>query len=396
MQPLFLAHFCAMHAGAYIHNAQIILDEYKGAVPFAAWLKNYFRQHKKFGSRDRKLIAHACYCYFRLGYLFKKLAVEERIKRALFLCSAESNDFLEAIDKDWNNAAHLPLHEKIKMLDKNATALQIFPFNNALSSEIEAEDFNTSHLIQPLLFLRVRPGQWSNVRSKLEVNNIPFEVPFENCIAVANSTKIDSVLLLDKEAVVQDRSSQQVLHGLLKKLSGQPVEVWDCCAASGGKSILLWDEYSDVKLTVSDVRESILVNLKERFKRAGIKDYRSFVADVGAPNFKTQKKYDVVICDAPCSGSGTWSRTPEALYYFTKEKMHYYADLQKSIAANAAKAVKKGGYFLYITCSVFEAENEDVVKFLEDSVSLTLIETTYYEGYNAKGDTLFTALFAHL
>ena len=60
---------------------------------------------------------------------------------------------------------------------------------------------------------------------------------------------------------------------------------------------------------------------------------------------------------------------------------------------NAAAQLKNGGYFVYITCSVFEKENEEVVEFIEKNTSLQLMEMEYLEGYDKKADTLFTALF---
>ena len=64
------------------------------------------------------------------------------------------------------------------------------------------------------------------------------------------------------------------------------------------------------------------MNLHRRFKKAGIKEYKYFIADVGNADFKPgQLDFDLIICDAPCSGSGTWSRTPEQLCFFTEEKI---------------------------------------------------------------------------
>ena len=146
-------------------------------------------------------------------------------------------------------------------------------------------------------------------------------------------------------------------------------------------------------MTATDVRESILNNLRSRFRQAGINQYNSYVADISTSGFKPASTYDVVLCDAPCSGSGTWSRTPEQMYFFQEEKIHYYADLQKRIALNASQAVKAGGYFIYITCSVFKEENEEVVDFLMKERGLQLLQATYLKGYHQKADTLFSAVF---
>jgi 16S rRNA (cytosine967-C5)-methyltransferase len=194
---------------------------------------------------------------------------------------------------------------------------------------------------------------------------------------------------------VQDYNSQKVLNSLNDKLQfNQAVRVWDCCAASGGKSILMHDHFPSARLTVSDVRESILINLRKRFERAGIKSYESFIADISSKDFSSDKKFDVVICDAPCSGSGTWSRTPEQNFFFKKDKIAYYAALQKKIALNASQTVNANGWFVYITCSVFKKENEEVVDHLTANTSLQLMSTKYLKGYDKKADSLFVALFA--
>ena len=105
------------------------------------------------------------------------------------------------------------------------------------------------------------------------------------------------------------------------------------------------------------------------------------------------ESFDLIICDAPCSGSGTWGRTPEQLSRFQKEKIEDYATLQKAIAVNASKCLKEEGLFFYITCSVFRRENEDVVEHIRQEAKLRLIEQRYVKGYEEKADTLFTALF---
>ncbi len=201
--------------------------------------------------------------------------------------------------------------------------------------------------------------------------------------------------MLDKEAVIQDYNSQQTINSLQSQFKNPKARlaVWDCCAGSGGKSISIKDKFPNAVLTVSDVRESILINLKKRFLKAGIKKYTAFVADLTKPKFEFRNSsFDLILCDAPCTGSGTWSRTPEELYFFKVDKINYYSDLQKNITRNAAKSLKAGGLFLYITCSVFKKENEEVVEFIQSNTALRLLAMQYFIGYNTKADNLFAAL----
>ena len=74
----------------------------------------------------------------------------------------------------------------------------------------------------------------------------------------------------------------------------------------------------------------------------------------------------------------------------------YYSNLQKKIVSNASKTVKASGSFLYITCSVFRKENEEVVEFIKNNLRLQLHTAQYLKGYDKKADTLFVALFTAL
>lgn len=385
----------AMHLQSYIQSAKEILQQYTGDVPFAAWLKIFFRQHKKYGSRDRKQIADLCFCYFRLGKAFSNHGQEDRLLIGQFLCHSDSV-FIHELKKEWSEKLSLSTADKLAFLDPFQRSL-LFPFNDEISAEIEKETFSLSFLQQPDLFLRVRPGKEKAVVQKLARAGISFSQE-GHCLRLSNNTKVDEVIRLDEEAVVQDRSSQRVLEPLQHQTADakKPTAAWDCCAASGGKTILLHDTFPQLRLTVSDIRESILVNLRNRLKRAGIASYKSFVADVSSQGFLLPQKFDIILCDAPCSGSGTWARTPEQLLFFTQEKIEHYTNLQKSIALNASKSLRANGFFLYITCSVFTRENEDVVRYLSQQGNLQVLSQQYFKGYDQKGDTLFAALFTTL
>lgn len=375
-----------------MRSAAVVLNEYDGSLPLAAWLKAYFRQHKKYGSKDRKAIADLCYNFFRLGFAFAEHPVEEQLLIGQFLSHSESK-FIQALKPEWADAITLSLPEKLAVLQANG-APRFFPYPEEVSSLINTPAFNLSHLIQPDLFLRIRPGKEEVVQTKLQQAGFSFSTEGD-CIRLANTSKVDEVLALDEEAVVQDKSSQKVLAPLetaIKNFKSTNFSAWDCCAASGGKSILLHDRFPKVQLQVSDVRESILHNLRSRFGRAGIQSYQATVADVSSPQFSLNRKFDLIICDAPCSGSGTWGRTPEQLRFFPKEKIAHYVSLQKAIAANASQQLKHEGFFLYITCSVFKKENEEVVQHLLAYTPMQLVEQKYFTGYTEKADTLFMAL----
>jgi 16S rRNA (cytosine967-C5)-methyltransferase len=134
--------------------------------------------------------------------------------------------------------------------------------------------------------------------------------------------------------------------------------------------------------------------LAKRFELAGIKNYHSVVTDlsVSSAPMELQSQYDLLIADVPCSGSGTWSRTPEQLSFFNKSEIDRYAFLQKKIIENTVMNLKPGGSYVYITCSVFAKENEQNVAFMQEKFSLNLLKMEYLKGYEMQADTLFAAL----
>lgn len=382
-----------MRSHSYLNSAKRILDDYDGNIPFSAWLKEYFRNNKKFGSKDRKQIADLCFGYFRTYHLLKHLSIEDHLITGLYLTSANSSVVINELKEELQSTVENALDEKINPLHLESQLQSVFPFNDQLSSEIDPIGFCRSYLVQPDLFLRIRPGKGKQVLSKLVSHQINFTTVKDDCIQLNATTPIDKVINTDEEAVIQDVNSQSVLNGLYSYLpSDSKISMWDCCAASGGKSILFHDHYPNAAITVSDIRESILHNLETRFRKAGILRYKKMIADLST-GFHNPDRYDVIICDAPCSGSGTWSRTPEQLKFFTTDRINQYAQLQQKIVRNVSANIKKDGYLLYITCSVFKKENEDVVSYLTSTTQLNLIHQQYLKGYADKADTLFAALF---
>jgi 16S rRNA (cytosine967-C5)-methyltransferase len=392
-----------MRFQSHFNTAVNIVRSYNGSIPLSYFLKQYFAQHKKHGSKDRKSIAHLCYNYYRPGHALKELNIDERLKVAVFLCNDAAGNWYFLYDDAWlQNWSNL-LNERITFVESKYASFSlenVFPFADELSEGINIPAFIQSHFIQPDVFLRIRPHKQAQVLNALTQHNIPFEQIEEDCIALPNAGKTDTILKLDEEAVVQDHSSQRIKEFLrLAEFQNEDrISVWDCCAGSGGKSILAYDVLKNIQLTATDIRTSIIQNLKKRFQKAGITNYRSFVADILKPlstalPLRSREGFDLIICDAPCTGSGTWSRTPEQLYFFDPTKMNEYAALQQKIVSNAIPRLKNGGYFLYITCSVFQKENEVIAAFIKDQFHLQLIKMELIKGYTKKADTMFAALF---
>lgn len=389
------------YAKAHLQTASFIIERYTGEEPLPGFLKKYFSENPKHGSRDRKQIAHLCYCFYRLGKSLTSIPIPEKIVIGLFLCSDSASHLLNELNPAWNLLAHQSLEEKIAIINaewhiSSNILMQVFPWLTELSKEISVSDFSRSFFRQPDIFLRLRPGHEEQVRKKLSTAAINFKEISGNCLSLTNQSHAN-VIETDKEAVIQDLNSQGTIETMriaMEELR-QPVQAWDCCAGSGGKSILLWDHFPSTKITVSDIRPSIIANLKKRFARAGIQQYYASVLDLQNADYRPTQSFNIIIADVPCTGSGTWSRSPEQLYFFDEAMIAAYSEKQKQIIAAVIPSLKPGGFLVYITCSVFRKENEEQLDFMQKKFSLKLRSMKLLTGYDKKADTLFTALLQH-
>jgi 16S rRNA (cytosine967-C5)-methyltransferase len=382
---------------SHINSAISIIEKYEGPSAFAPALKAFFKEHKKYGSRDRRQIGHLCYCYFRTARLMNAdMSLTEKIILANFLCTDGPNPLIQELKPEW--AAFEAFTTKEKFAQFNLDAHLLFPKIESIEDSIDKEAFIFSHLVQPDLFLRLRPKRGEIVKNKLNEAAIPFKVIEADCLALPNTSRIEELLAVNKEVVVQDYASQRVgsmldkVKALLPK-SEEKLKVWDCCAASGGKAILAVDKLGAVDLTLSDIRQAILENLKLRMKEAQIINYKSLKLDLTNPKkMESIGEFDLIIADVPCTGSGTWSRNPERLVNFNKKEVSRYVKMQRDITSSIQSKLKPGGFLLYITCSVYSQENTEIVNGLVAEHQLKLVESQVYSGAEFQSDTMFAAL----
>jgi 16S rRNA (cytosine967-C5)-methyltransferase len=376
-----------------------MLDMYSGDIPLQGWLKNFFRENPQMGSRDRRQVTEMVYCYYRLGHSLKNISKRERILTGLFLTNSKKEPLLEFLQPDWYELVERPIEEKLEIVQMKFPGfdlLEIFPWKNLLSEGIDHRAYCLSFLEKPRLFIRVRPGKEKTIHDKLVKHQIEFRdadplgtLPFR-AYSFANTTKLDGVFNLNFEAVIQDLSSQRTAL-FLKKGGNKISEAWDCCSGSGGKSILLTDINPGCQLTVSDIRESILNNLKKRFVEAGMSSPRFFKADLTDQNDLPKQMFPFILADLPCTGSGTWSRTPEAMYFFDPQTISNFRQRQEKILSNINSRLKPGGTLVYITCSVFAAENEGVVSFITVPGKLRVGQEQMISGYAESADSMFVS-----
>jgi 16S rRNA (cytosine967-C5)-methyltransferase len=150
---------------------------------------------------------------------------------------------------------------------------------------------------------------------------------------------------------IQDEGSQ-----LIAELAGRGTKILDCCAAPGGKTSILVERNPGASITACDVSPARLKAMQKNFPGLGI-HFR--VLD--ATQFPFEQEFDLVLCDAPCSGTGTLARNPEIRHRLTVDDLVRHHERQVSLLRSAMRALREGGRLIYSTCSLEAEENEKVV-----------------------------------
>lgn len=378
-------HFFNRHVDVAVD----LLNGQSAGKPFGPYLKSFFKEHKKFGGRDRKRISNLCYAWFRLGYAIQLDNRRDQIVASYF--TLHSDRFVTPTDvnpefpEDWGA---LTQKQRLSVLGVELNTIVPLPASIEFS---DLEDFLIDQLVpRPTYFRAIQRDSF------ILPNNI--EVFHTDGTAIGSYEGQTLNTLRTKGHIeIQDRSSQDVMALLLPELK-EPV--WDCCAASGGKSLYILDE-SDYEVYASDTRSSILRSLKERSKRHKSRLFISQADLTKADKVKFRKLdktilvegnyFQTILVDAPCSGSGTWSRNPEFKPCFRQQDLDRYVQLQRDIVTNAAKFLNVGGKLIYLTCSVYKDENHGQLNFFE-SIGLKVESAGYHMGHLNQSDSMFYSI----
>lgn len=145
------------------------------------------------------------------------------------------------------------------------------------------------------------------------------------------------------------------------------MQVADVCAGAGGKTVaMVAMMHNKGQLHAYDADKHRLKPIFDRLKRAGARNVQVIPADEPAKLEPLAERMDVVLVDAPCSGSGAWRRRPDTKWRLTPQLLDQRMTEQQTVLESAVSLVKPGGRLVYITCSVLPQENGDQVsRFIE-------------------------------
>jgi len=216
------------------------------------------------------------------------------------------------------------------------------------------------------IFLRVNVKKITHTDyiNQLEKNNIKYELILDkNYIQINESINVQNLPgFVEGLIYIQDPAAQLAINFLDLK---NDLKILDLCAAPGGKATHILERFN-VLLDCYDINEERLSLIRDNLNRLGLQ------ANI-LSQLKTSHQYDRILIDAPCSGSGVVRRNVDIKIMRREEDIKKFQDQQMQLLEQGWSHLKKNGKLLYITCSIFNDENEDVIRlFLKKHTDVTL------------------------
>jgi len=368
-----------------------ILDDLTHQLkPMDSLVSGYFRARRYIGSKDRGAISERTYAILRhqarleWWMAYKGFESSPRLRVLLYIDVVEKRTPGE-IDGLFDGKQYAPpmLTEGERIFLKKmkghtfehpdmpeATRLECPPwaeaglrakFGKRFAQEME------SLLFPAALDLRINPLKISRENAIRFLKDKGFEP--DACklspwgIRLHQRVALQTLALLKEGALeIQDEGSQLVAF----MVDAKPGErIVDFCAGAGGKTLAIAAMMENKgRIVATDVMSKRLARSGERFRKAGLHNIETkAITTEHDPWVKRHKgSYDRVLVDAPCSGTGTWRRNPDARWRTLGPDISELLKLQASILDSASRLVKPEGRLVYATCSILPEENEKQIE----------------------------------
>jgi 16S rRNA (cytosine967-C5)-methyltransferase len=377
-----------MTPGARISAAIEVLDRIRAGEPAEKALTNWARGARYAGSKDRAALRDHVFSVLRCWRSCAARGNGEN-GRALMLGSLRA----QGLDTDgiFTGEGHAPARltepERSPGVPDAAAARDLpdwlwprFVASLGTAAEAAAEALRA----RAPIMLRVNPRRAARAvaQARLVDEGIvtrPVEIANNALQVLEGERKITgSQSYADGWIELQDGSSQAAMEALEVP---DGARVLDYCAGGGGKVLALASRVEGA-FFAHDAAPQRMRDLPARAARAKVE-----VRVVTQP----EGLFDVVLCDAPCSGSGTWRRTPEAKWALTPERLAELTQLQGRILTEAAPHVAPGGVLAYATCSVLEEENQEVIRRFSSNNPEWALSHTQHWPISETGDGFYLA-----
>ncbi len=385
----------------------VLLEINEAAQPADAVIAKYFRGHRYIGSKDRAAISGALYYILRHMYRLNwwvdelagtKLSAEERIRLTIILFLSLLKKYpADAITAVFSGGKYAPAaleDDEVAFLKKlegrtlihpnmnDSIRLECPPWAYSLMKPFYGETLDSEmRAMQEAASLDIRINPLKTTRDDILEELEKAEIKGKATPFSPYGIRIDGrpplsqmAMFKDGRIEVQDEGSQ-ILSLMLDAKSG--MSVVDFCAGAGGKTLAIAAGMNNKgRVVACDVAGGRLEKAKLRFRRAGLHNIETH--ELKNENDQWVKhnagKYDRVIIDAPCSGTGTWRRNPDARWKQLGPSLDELLGMQTRILNSASRLVKAGGRMVYATCSMLQEENQSqITAFLEKNPSFKLV-----------------------
>jgi 16S rRNA (cytosine967-C5)-methyltransferase len=210
---------------------------------------------------------------------------------------------------------------------------------------------------QPALTLRILDAAAADELHAAGVHLEPGEI-LNAARAVVSGEVSACAALHDGRVRIQDEGSQLVAELAGAACDTPPRSILDCCAAPGGKTLILAERSPEAKMLACESSLQRFDALRERLAPLG---ERVECRHADATALPESSAFDLALADVPCSGTGTLGRNPEIRHRLQLEDLPRQAERQRAILLAALRAIRPGGCVVYSTCSMEPEENEEVV-----------------------------------
>lgn len=369
-------------------------------------LETVVNLNKKLGARDRNFIAGNVFEIIRylryyaevsaavgsvtkynINQLFAARLLHQNIELPEWFPLADDckNTIVENLKKQYKNAVFMAYTDWFYEQGENAYKEQWLPIATALNASAA-------------VCIRVNTLKTSceKLQNDLASENLQFEKAstVKNALYFTQHKKLTNLPAYQNGLFeFQDISSQQVV-AFCEAKSG--MTVIDACAGAGGKSLQFACEMNNRGIIYSlDIHENKLRELEKRAAKSGVKIIETHQITNGFEADKTalKQKADIVLIDAPCSGSGVIKRNPENKWNLEENWVSSIVKTQAEILRSYSSFVKKGGSLIYATCSILPQENqEQIQRFLAENSDFVFIkEQLLLPGINTNFDGFYMA-----
>ncbi len=365
------------------HLLQVFKEYDEKKTAFDRLLSNYFFTHKSLGSHDRKYLYETAYAIIRNKGLIDSFLTSPITweKRLAWYEKEDLNKYL----KD----PSVPLHIRLS-----------FPkyfFNLLINSYGEEQTETILSVLNTEAPITIRANiakitrdeLFDNLKGRFEIKKCtqsPYGITFLKRYSLFSLQEFKDGLF-----EMQDEASQLAAEKV-SPLKGE--RVLDYCSGSGGKALAIAANMNNTgQIFLHDVRKGVLYEARKRLKRAGIQNYQLLFPEEIKKKLKL--KMDWVLLDVPCSGSGTLRRCPEMKWKWTKEDFEKHLELQREIFKEGLGYLKKEGFIVYATCSIFTEENEKQIEYFLTQHPLILTDSFKVLPQKDKMDGFFAAVFQY-